>query len=162
MWVKSSRKRWPVKLLIPMKGITVADYMGRIVMRWSDRGNQNGGVDAWICICSRRCSCSCRRSVSVKRAGFHVMGPWSGSLEELFVALDWQLRVFWLSGIINIPSDHIYACTIPLYRCMERRSYYTLSYYKKLLFEVIVNNVPMIQVTNYWFRRLEKVIQLII
>ena len=49
-----------------------------------------------------------------------------GYLGALFVSSDWWVRVFWLSGIVDIPSDRLDACTIPLYGCMDRRSNYTL------------------------------------
>ena len=54
------------------------------------------------------------------------MDPWRGSLGALFVSVYFQVRVFWLSGIIYRPSDHMYIRTIPMSECMDRRSRYTL------------------------------------
>ena len=36
-----------------------------------------------------------------------VTGPQSGSLGALFVLVDWQVRVFWSYGLIDIPSDRL-------------------------------------------------------
>ena len=52
------------------------------------------------------------------------MGPWIGYLGASFVSSDWQVRVFWLSGLIDGPSDRLYVRTITLLGCMERRSHY--------------------------------------
>ena len=51
-----------------------------------------------------------------------VMGSWSGSQGALAVPSDWQVRVFWMSGLIDRQSDRLYISTIPLYGCMDRRS----------------------------------------
>ena len=50
-----------------------------------------------------------------------VTGLMRGSLGASFVSADWQVRVFWSSGIIYIPSDRLHIHTITLYGCMERR-----------------------------------------
>ena len=68
---------------------------------------------------------SCRRSVSVKRAGFHLMGSWSRSLRVSFVSADWRLGVFCLSGLVDRPSNLLYLRNIPLSGCMGRRSHYS-------------------------------------
>ena len=76
----------------------------------------------------RRCTvriCRCRRSVSVKWAGFHVLGPWIwGFLGMSFIAVDWLVRVFGSSGILGRPSECLYIRTIPIYGCMDRWSHY--------------------------------------
>ena len=79
----------------------------------------------------QRCRCRLRhrRSVSVKRAGLHVMGLWIRSLGASFAPADWQMRVFWLSGIVDIPSDHLYVRTIHMSGCIDRRSRYTTGGY---------------------------------
>ena len=51
-------------------------------------------------------------------------GAVKGSLGVLFVLEDWQVRVFWLSGLVDRPSDRLCIHTIPLSGCMERRSRY--------------------------------------
>ena len=47
---------------------------------------------------------------------FHVFGfvtgSYRGSLGELFLAADWQVRVFGLSGLVDRPSDHLPIQTI--------------------------------------------------
>ena len=48
-----------------------------------------------------------RLSVSVKRSGFYITGPWSGSLGESLVPADWRLRVFGMSVLVYRPSDHL-------------------------------------------------------
>ena len=48
-----------------------------------------------------------------------------GSLGASFVSADWQVRVFWLSGIVDRPSNHLYIRNIPMSGCMDRRSCYT-------------------------------------
>ena len=53
-----------------------------------------------------------------------VMGPWRGSLGASFVSADWKVRVFWLSGLIDRPSDRMYVLTIPMCGCMYRHSSY--------------------------------------
>ena len=57
-----------------------------------------------------------------------VTGPWSGSLGASFVSADWRVRVFWSSGVVNRPSEHLYVYTIPLYRCIDRSPHYTPFY----------------------------------
>ena len=96
--------------------------MGGIVMRRCACGNPDGGRYAWGRIRSRRRSC--RHSVSMKRVGFYVTGPRSGSLVASLVPVGWQVRVFGISGLIDRPSDHMYVRTIPLSGCMCRRSCY--------------------------------------
>ena len=41
---------------------------------------------------------------------------------------DWQVRVFWLSGLVDRPSYRLYVSTITLYGCMNRLSRYTPFY----------------------------------
>ena len=60
----------------------------------------------------------------VNWAGFHVMRLGSGSMGVLFVVADWRVRVFGSSSLVDIPSDHLYVRSIPLYGCMYRRYYY--------------------------------------
>ena len=36
------------------------------------------------------------------------------------------MKAFWLSGILDRPSDRLYVRTISLFGCMDRRSYYIL------------------------------------
>ena len=55
-----------------------------------------------------------------------VTGSIRGSLGASLVPLDWQVRVFRSSGIVDIPSDHLSAWNIPLSGYMDRRSHYTL------------------------------------
>ena len=62
----------------------------------------------------RRCSIDMGRV----RSGLHVTGPRSRSLEASFVPVDWRVRVFGPSVIVNIPSDRLYVRNIPLYGCM--------------------------------------------
>ena len=54
-----------------------------------------------------------------------VAGPRRRSLGILLVLADWRMKVFWSSGIVDIPSDRIYIRTIPLPGCMKRCSNYT-------------------------------------
>ena len=65
-----------------------------------------------------------RRSVYVKQAGFHVMGPRRGSLRASLVSVDLQVRVLWSSDLVDRPSDYLYVCTIPLSGFMDRQSRY--------------------------------------
>ena len=51
-----------------------------------------------------------------------VMGPSRRSQGYLFVFLDWQVRLFGPSGIVDWTTDHMYVRTIPLYGCMYRYS----------------------------------------
>ena len=53
-----------------------------------------------------------------------VTGPRRGSLGELFVLVDWRVRVFWSSGLVDRPPDCLYVGTFPLPGCMDRRSCY--------------------------------------
>ena len=53
-----------------------------------------------------------------------VTGLLIGSVGESFILSDWRVRVFWSSGIVDIPSDRLYVRTIPLSGCMDRRSRY--------------------------------------
>ena len=82
------------------------------MQQYSDQYDSDDGGDA------RGCRRSCRRSVSVKRSGFHVTGPRSGSLGALLVPADWQVRLFGVSGIIDIMSNRLYIYTIPIYGCI--------------------------------------------
>ena len=108
--------------------------MGRILTNWhSARGDCCGKKDARG---SRR-RCRRRQSVLVKRSGFHVTGPKKGSRGMLLVLADWQVRVFWSSGIIDTPSDRMYLHNISLYGCIDRHYCYTSR--KRLLNSPIVN-----------------------
>ena len=69
----------------------------------------------------RRCICRRRLKMSVKRAGLHVMWPWSRSLGVSLVPADWQVRVFSLFCTVDRLSYLLYVHTIPLSRCMWRR-----------------------------------------
>ena len=62
----------------------------------------------------RRCSHrhSHRYSMFVKRSGFHVMVPRRGSLGTLFISVDWQVRVFWSSSLLDWPSVHMYYSSV--------------------------------------------------
>ena len=51
-------------------------------------------------------------------------GMWRGSLGASFASTDWQVRVFWLSSIVDRPSDCLYVRTITLSGCMDIRSCY--------------------------------------
>ena len=51
-------------------------------------------------------------------------GREGGSLGASFILADWRVRVFWLSGIIDRPSDRLHVHTIPMSGCMGRRSHY--------------------------------------
>ena len=98
--------------------------MGGLVTRRYAHGNYDVDRYAWARRNSHRCSRRC--SVSVKLAGFHVMGMWSRSLGASFVPADWQMRVFGPSGIIDRSYDRLYVRTIPLSGCMGRCSHYIL------------------------------------
>ena len=74
---------------------------GLLTQRCSDHGDRDGGGDVRGHIHRRR------RSMSVKLAVFNVMGPMRGSLGASFVPADWQVKVFWLSGIVDIPYDRL-------------------------------------------------------
>ena len=43
-----------------------------------------------------------------------------GSLGTLLVPADWKVMVLKLSGIIDIPYDHMYVHTITMSGCMDR------------------------------------------
>ena len=58
----------------------------------------------------------------------HVTGTWRGSIGELLVTADWQVRVLSSYGIIYIPSDRMYAHAITMSGFMERHSNYILFY----------------------------------
>ena len=105
--------------MMPMTGITAADQMGGIVTWRCDCGNQEGGRYAQVRIHRRRC----RRSVSVKWAGFHVTGPRSGSLGASFVSADLKVRVLWSSGIVDIPNDRLYVRMYVLLLCLGALMY---------------------------------------
>ena len=96
--------------------------LGLLIQCWSVCSHCDGGGDA-LSRRSRR-----RRSVESGRVwtGFHVTGLWRGFLGALFVSADWQVRVFWSSGIVYRPSDRLYVRTIPLSVCMDRRSSYMM------------------------------------
>ena len=98
--------------------------MGWLVTRRCACGDHDDGGGARVL--SRRRGRRSRHSVSVKRAGFHVTGPWRGFQGVLFVSEDWWVRVFWSSGPVDRPSDCLYVRTIPLPGCMDRRSRYTV------------------------------------
>ena len=53
-----------------------------------------------------------------------VTGLWRGSLGASFVSTDSWLRIFWLSVVVDRPSDRLYVHTIPLYGCMDIRYRY--------------------------------------
>ena len=55
-----------------------------------------------------------------------VTEPWIGSLRASFIAADWQVRVFWSSGLVDRPSGHMYVRTITLSGCMYILSHYIL------------------------------------
>ena len=61
------------------------------------------------------------------QVGFHLMGPRRWSLGVLFISVDWQVRMFRPSGIIDIPLDGLYIRTIPMSGCMDRRSRYMVN-----------------------------------
>ena len=108
-----------------MTQITASDQMGGLVMRRCAReygGNSDSGGDARVRRHSRIHRCRC--SVSMKRAGFHVMGPWSGSLGGVVRIGGLARGLLWSSGIVYIPSDRLYVHTIPIYGCMDRCSCY--------------------------------------
>ena len=50
------------------------------------------------------------------------MRPRRESLGELFVPVDFQVRVFGTSGIVYRPSEHLSVQNIPLYGCIDRLS----------------------------------------
>ena len=70
------------------------------------------------------------RTRTVKYSGnprkvlYHVTGTRRGSLGTLFVLADWQVRVFWSSGLVDRPSDLLYIRTIFLSEWMDRISRY--------------------------------------
>ena len=76
-----------------MTGITTADQMGGLVTRRCAHVGLNGGGYAQVH--GRGCRRSRRRSVSVKRAGFHVTrAVEAGYLGVSFVLVDWKVKVF--------------------------------------------------------------------
>ena len=63
------------------------------------------------------------------------MRPRRESLGELFVPVDFQVRVFGTSGIVDRMPEHMSIHNIHIYGCMNRRSCYiwhnhTNTYYK--------------------------------
>ena len=111
-------------MLMPMTGLTTADQMGGLAMRWLFFGNHNAGGAAQVCSRRRRhrrIHIHIRRhSVSMKRAGFHVTRQWKrGSQGELLVFADWRVRVIKLSGIVDRRSDCMYVRTIHLHGYMD-------------------------------------------
>ena len=50
-----------------------------------------------------------------------VPEPWRGSLGASFLSADWQVTVFWSSGLVDRPSDCLYVRNITLSGCMDRR-----------------------------------------
>ena len=64
------------------------------------------------------------QDMEISRTWKAVMGPWMGSLGALFVSEDWRLRLFWLYGLVDRPSERLYVRNIPLSGCMERCSCY--------------------------------------
>ena len=89
---------------------------GLLTQRCSDHGDRDGGGDVRGHIHRRR------RSMSVKLAVFHVMGPMRGSLGASFVPADWQVRVVGSSRIVYRLYERLYLQTITMYGCMERSS----------------------------------------
>ena len=57
-------------------------------------------------------------------------GAVQGSRVALFVSADWQVRMFWLYGILDIPYDRLYLHTITLSGCMDICSCYIQFYYQ--------------------------------
>ena len=53
-----------------------------------------------------------------------VTSPKRGSLGASFVSVYWRVRVIWLSGLVDRPSDRMHVLTINLYEYMYRRSCY--------------------------------------
>ena len=53
-----------------------------------------------------------------------VTGVCSVSLGTSMVLVDWQVRVFGPSILVDRPSDHLYVRTITMSGCMGRRSHY--------------------------------------
>ena len=47
-----------------------------------------------------------------------VTGPWRGSLGASLVSADSRVRVFWLSGLVDRPSERLYVHTYVILLCM--------------------------------------------
>ena len=65
-----------------------------------------------------------RRRRAEPWAGFHVQGCELGALGNLFVLVDWLVRVFELSGIVDRLSDCLSVQKNTLSESMISRSYY--------------------------------------
>ena len=78
-------------------------------------------LSVFMYVCLSLWSSACNRAV--KR----------GSLGASLVLADWQVRVFWSYVLVDIPSYHMYVCTIPLSGIMDRRSCYIPFSYQALL-----------------------------
>ena len=61
------------------------------------------------------------------------MGVRRGYLGVSFVLADWQVRVFWSSGIVDRPSDCLYIRIILISGCTYRLSRYIPFSYQALL-----------------------------
>ena len=109
-----------------MTSLTAADKMSGLVMLQCARGDHDSGVAALDRSHSRRRRLrrKHRHSVSLRRSGFYVKGPWRVSQGASFVLKDWKVRVLWLFGIVDRPSKHIYVRTITMSGCVDRRSRY--------------------------------------
>ena len=51
------------------------------------------------------------------------------------------MRVFWLSILIDTPSDCLYVCNIPLSGCMDRRSSYKLTNIQQIFHKTTVGKL---------------------
>ena len=68
-----------------------------------------------------------------EQAGFHVTVPRRGYLGASFVTVDWCVRIFGMSDLVDKSSEHLSRWTIPLYGCMNRRPSYTSQQMEKQL-----------------------------
>ena len=95
---------------------------GLLTQERSARGDCDDGGDAWVHRRSRRRTCKC--IVSVKRAGFHITGPWSrvpggvfriGGLASEGVLVVWSCRYnVWPSIRTYYSSVWVHGKTLPL------------------------------------------------
>ena len=57
------------------------------------------------------------------------MGPRRGSLGASFIPVDWRVKVFGLSGLVDRPSENMFVHTITMSGCMYRQYHYPPFYY---------------------------------